>query len=178
MAAPNLSPSPYAPLDDRPHTQVHRRRADEAGDEDVRRVVVEELRRPDLLQDAALDHRHPVAHGHGLDLVVRDVQRRDVQIVLYLGDLGAHLHAELGVQVGQWLVHQEHLRFADDGPTHRNPLPLATGELLGLAVQHRAELEHVGGLLHPPIDLGLVHLPDLQAVGDVVRRRVMCGYSA
>ena len=33
--------------------QVHRRRADEPGDEHVRRLVVELLRRVDLLQDAA-----------------------------------------------------------------------------------------------------------------------------
>ena len=139
-------------------TEVHRRGADEPGHEDVGRVVVEELRRPDLLQDAALDHRDPVAHRHGLDLVVRDVQRRDVQIVLHLGDLGAHLHAQLGVQVRQRLVHQEHLRLTDDRPAHRHPLPLTTGELLGLALQHRPEFEHVGGLLDPPLDLGLVHL--------------------
>ena len=53
--------------------EVHRRRADEARDEDVVRPVVEVARGVDLLQVAVLEHAHPVAHGHGLDLVVGDV---------------------------------------------------------------------------------------------------------
>ncbi len=150
---------------------VHRRRADEPGDEDVVRVVVQELRRADLLQHTVLHQRDPVAHRHRLDLVVGDVDRGDVEVVLHLGDLGAHLHPQLGVQVGQWLVHEEHLRLADDRPAHRDPLPLAAGELLGPAVQQRAELEHVGGLLHPAVDLRLVHAADPQPVGDVVGDR-------
>ena len=125
---------------------VHRRRADEAGDEDVVRVVVEVLRVADLLEHAGLHQRDPVAHGHGLDLVVGDVDRGDVEVVLHLGDLGAHLHPQLGVEVGQRLVHEEHLRLAHDRAAHGHPLALAAGELLGLAVEQRAELEHVGGL--------------------------------
>src|SRR3954447_3492438 len=56
--------------------QVHRRRPDEAGNEDVRRLVVERAWGVDLLEDAVLQHGHAVAHRHRLDLIVRDVHRR------------------------------------------------------------------------------------------------------
>jgi hypothetical protein len=116
---------------------VHRGRADEAGDEDVVGVVVPVLRVAGLLENPGFQQSHPVAHRHRLGLVVRHVDGRDVEVVLHLGDLGAHLHPQLRVEVGQRLVNKEHLRLPDDGASHRNPLPLAAGELLRLAVQQR-----------------------------------------
>ena len=98
-------------------------------------------------------HRDPVAHRHRLDLVVGDVDRGDAEVVLDAGDLGAHLHAELGVEVRQRLVHQERLRVAHDGPAHGDPLALAAGERLGLAVEELVEPEDAGRLAHPLVDL-------------------------
>ena len=57
--------------------EVHRRAADEAGDEGFGRVVVELLRRRHLLYDALVQHRHALADGHCLGLVVRDVDSGD-----------------------------------------------------------------------------------------------------
>jgi len=88
--------------------------------------------------------------------------------MLHLGDLRAHLHPQFRIQGGQRLVHQEHLRLPDDRPAHGDALALAAGELLGLPVEERAQLEHVRCLLDPAVDLGLVHVAQAQAVGDVV----------
>jgi zinc and cadmium transporter len=63
---------------------VHRRRADEAGDEAVGRAVVELQRRADLLDAAVVHHDDAVGHGHGLDLVVRDVDRGGLQPLVQL----------------------------------------------------------------------------------------------
>ena len=115
--------------------EVHRRRADEAGDEEVDGVLVERLGLVDLLQHALAEHRDPVAHGHRLGLVVRDVDRRDAQLVLDAGDLGPHLHAQLGVEVRERLVHEERLGVAHDGAAHRHPLALAARQRSRLAVQ-------------------------------------------
>ena len=109
-----------------------------------------------LLQDAVLEHGDPVAHRHGLDLVVGDVDGGGAQPALQLGDVRAGLHPELGVQVRQRLVHQEDRRLADDGAAHRDPLPLATGERLGLAVEVLLQVEQAGGLADLAGDLGLV----------------------
>ena len=51
--------------------------------------------RPRIEQD------HAVGHGHRLDLVVGDVDHRDAELALQRPDLGAHLGAELRVEVGQ-----------------------------------------------------------------------------
>ena len=51
-----------------------------------------------------------------------------------LGDLGAHLHAQLGVEVGERFVEEEGLRFAHDGAADGDALALAAGERLGLAL--------------------------------------------
>ena len=60
--------------------EVHRRRADEARDEQVHRVLVEDLRRVDLLDDAGAHDRDAVAERHGLGLVVRHVDRRRAEL--------------------------------------------------------------------------------------------------
>ena len=74
---------------------------------------------------------------------------------LEAGDLGPHLHPQLGVEVRQRLVHQEGLGVADDGPAHRHPLPLAARQLRRPAVEHLVELEHGGHLGDPAGDLVL-----------------------
>ncbi|HET8586469.1 MAG TPA: ATP-binding cassette domain-containing protein, partial [Candidatus Limnocylindria bacterium] len=58
-------------------------------------VLVQRLRRVDLLQHPLADDRDPVAHRHGLDLVVGDVEGRDPELALDAGDLGPHLDAQL-----------------------------------------------------------------------------------
>ena len=68
-------------------------------------------------------------HRHRLDLVVGDVDGRGAELALEPGDLGAHLHAQLGVEVGQRLVHQERRRLAHDGPAHGDALALAARQL-------------------------------------------------
>ena len=148
--------------------QVDRRRADEAGDELVPRVVVEHLRRVDLLQVAGVHDGDAVAHRHRLDLVVRDVDRRHAEAALQLVDLGAQLDAELRVQVRERLVHQEGLRLADDRAAHRHALPLAARERARLALEELLDLEDARGLLDALLDLLLRQLAQLQPEGEVV----------
>ncbi len=148
--------------------QVHRRGPDEPGDEGVHRIAVEVLRRIDLLQDPVLEHGDAMAHRHRLDLVVGDVDGGDVEVLLQLHDLCAGLDAQLGVQVGQRLVHEEDLRLADDRAAHRHTLALATGEVLRLAVEELGEVEDLGGALDPLGDLGLGTLLDRQRKAHVL----------
>ena len=153
---------------DRELSQVHGRRADEAGDEIVGGVVVHLARGADLLEHAVLEDRDAVTHGEGLGLVVGDVDRGDAQRALERGDLGAGLHTELGVQVGQRLVHEEDLGLTHDGATHGHTLTLTTGEGLGLAVQVLGQTEDLGGLAHALVDLGLGGAGDLEGEAHVV----------
>ncbi len=151
--------------------QVHRGRADEAGDEDVVGVVVHVARGVALLQVAVLEDRDPVAHRHGLGLVVGDVDRGDAEAALQRSDLGAGLHAQLGVEVGQRLVHEEDLRRADDRAAHGDALTLTTGEGLGLALEVGLEVEDLGGLEDALVDLVLGDAGDLEGEAHVVGDR-------
>jgi len=107
--------------------EIHRGRADEAGHEDIGRIVVEFERCADLLDDAVMHHDDAVGHRHRFDLVVRDVDGRGLEALVQRFDLGAHRHAQFGVEVRQGLVEQEHLRVAHDGAAHRHALALAAG---------------------------------------------------
>ena len=80
---------------------------------------------------------------------------------------------ELGVQVGQGLVHQQHPRLDDEGPGQGHPLLLPAGQLVGLAGLELVDLHHPQCLVHPGGDLLLGHLPGLQAVGHVVEHVVV-----
>ena len=125
--------------------------------------------RVDLLELAHAHDGDAVAHRHRLDLVVRDVDRRRAELALELRDLGAHLDAQLGVEVRERLVHQEHLRLADDRAAHRDALPLAAGELLRLAGEVRRQVEELRRPRDALVDDALRHLPQPQPEGDVLR---------
>ena len=88
--------------------------------------------------------------------------------MLQLRDLGARLHAQLGVQVRERLVHEEGLRVAHDRAAHGDALALAAGEVARLAVEQLLEVEDARGVLDALVDLVLRHLLDAQAEGDVL----------
>ena len=84
------------------------------------------------------------------------------------GDLGSHLHAELGVEVGERLVHEEGGRLAHDRSSHGDPLALTTGELAGPLSELLGEFEDACRFLNPCVDFGLRCLGELEGETDVV----------
>ena len=57
------------------------------------------LRRVDLLEDSVAHHRDAVTHRHRLHLVMRDVHGGHAERQLDPCDLGAHLDAQLRVEI-------------------------------------------------------------------------------
>ncbi len=102
---------------------------------------------------------------------MRDVDRGDAEATLQRRDLRARLHAQLGVEVRQRLVHEEDLGLADDGATHRDALTLTTRERLRLARQVLLEVEQLGGLEHALGALFLADAGDLQGEAHVLGDR-------
>ena len=115
--------------------EVHRRAADERGDEAVRRPAVEPVRIGDLLQLAGAQHGDPVAERERLDLVVRDVEHRPADALVQRLQLGARRRPQLRVEVRERLVQEEHVRPAREGARERDALALAAREPEGLAVE-------------------------------------------
>src|SRR3954471_22030181 len=153
--------------------QVHRRAADELGDEDVRRTVVQDVWGRDLLENAVTKYRDTVTHRHCFDLVVGDIDRRRSDLTLETANLGSHLHAKLCVEVGERLVHEEDGGLADDRATHRDPLPLASRQRSGLTAQVLVELQELRDLAYTPFDLSLRESLLLKTEGHVLEHAHM-----
>ena len=86
-------------------------------------------------------------------------------------DLGAHLHAQAGIQGGERLVHQQHLRLLDDRPADGHALLLAAGELAGLHGELVGQAEGGGHLIHLLVHAGAGEAGDAQRVADVLAHR-------
>jgi hypothetical protein len=121
-----------------------------------------------LLDLALVEHEHAVGEGHGLDLVVGDVDAGGAELLVLLADVDADLGAQGGVEVGEGLVEEEQLGAADDGAAHGDALALAAGEGAGEAVEEGLEAEHGGDLGDALVDEGGVGLAQLEAEGEVV----------
>jgi hypothetical protein len=65
-------------------------------------------------------------------------------------------------------IHQEDLGVADDGAAEGDPLTLATGEGLRFAVEVFFDLQDLGGIVDPLIDLRFREMADLEAERHVV----------
>ena len=102
--------------------QVNARGAHQGGDKGVGRPVVDIDRRPDLDQTSFVEHADAIGHGQRLDLIVRDEQRRVALGLLHVLQLHAQRFAQLGVQVGERLIHQEEAWLAHDGAANRDAL--------------------------------------------------------
>jgi hypothetical protein len=133
--------------------EVEGRAADESGREACRRPAVEVEGRRHLLDAPRAQQGHATAEGHGLSLIVRDVERGRAQLLLESLELAPGLHAELGVEVRERLVHQADRGRAHDRARERDPLLLPAGELGRPAVEQGLELETRRRLPHAGIDL-------------------------
>ena len=133
----------------------------------------------DLLRGAHLGHHAPVhdddfvGNGHGFSLVVGHIHCRDAQCLLDAADFRAHGHPQLGVQVGQGLVKQQHARLHHHGAGQGHALLLPAGELVGHAGFHAGQLHQLQDGRHAPVDFRLGHLAQPQAIGHVVKHVVV-----
>ena len=99
--------------------------ADEAGHETCPRCVVQRHRIIHLLDPAVVHHDDAVGCHHRFGLVVRHINRRDAERVMQPTDLRPHLLAQVGIQVGQRFIEQQHLRLDNDRPRQCDALLLA-----------------------------------------------------
>ncbi len=123
---------------------------------------------PDWIRAAAVEEHDLVGDGQCLALVVRDEHRRDAEALDERADPDPGLLAQLGVEVGERLVEEDHRRLVDEGAGDGDALLLAPRELGGIAFAERPEPDAVEGRLHLGPDLRLGRPAQAQAVGDVL----------
>src|SRR5262249_45432674 len=117
--------------------------ANETSSELVVRLIVHLHGGTDLLDKTVTHDHNTVAHSHSFHLVMGHITHRGIETVVQFDKLGPHVDAQLGIQVTQWLIKEEDFRLPHNGPPHGDTLPLATGELLGLAVKQIANPENI-----------------------------------
>ena len=120
--------------------EIHRRVADEAADEIGGGVAVDLDRRGRLHDAALVHHRDAVGEAHRLDLIVGDVDGGGAALLQHALQLGAHLQPQQRVEVGERLVHQQHLGLHGQRPGHGDALALAAGKLAGIAVEQLLDM--------------------------------------
>ena len=133
--------------------QVHGWRADELGHEDSLWVVIQVRAGADLLYQSMIQQDDALSQSHGLDLIVRHVDCGCAETLVQLGQLNSHLHPELGVKIGQWLIEEEYVRTANNGASHGDPLALPSTELARAPLQQTFHSEHSDDLVDPRIYL-------------------------
>ena len=153
--------------------EIHLRRADKPGHELVRRFVVEFHRRAHLLNLSVVHHHNFISQGHRFYLVVGDIHHGGFQLLVQTGKVQTHLHAQLGIQVGERFVEHKDPRITYDGAANGHTLALAAGKLLRFAIQKVGKLQRFGHHLDLMADLIFRHLIDLQAVAHVFGHRHM-----
>src|SRR5258705_364651 len=123
--------------------------AHELGDELRGRVVVDDLRRGDLLDPPMREDAHAIGDGEGLLLIVRDEDRGGLRVPENGLDLLPHLRAKVGVQVGERLVEEQQGGSGRQRAGHRHPLLLPAGQLVRVAVAEPPQADQVEHPRHP-----------------------------
>ena len=110
-----------------------------------------------------------VAHGQRLLLIVGDVDEGDAGALLNALELDLHILAQLEVERAERLVEQQHARLADECTRDGDTLLLAAGQAGHIARLEAGKADEREHFARFQLDLGRIHLLDVQAEGDVLR---------
>ncbi|MNT30246.1 hypothetical protein D3C72_1660310 [compost metagenome] len=121
---------------------------------------------------AELHHADAIAHGHCFGLVVCDVHRGgrlagSLQLLVQVRDTDTHRGAQLGIQVRQRFIEQEHVWLFHNRTAYGHTLRLTTGELTRQTIQQLIELKDFCRFVNLRFDLRFWQLAQLQAKGQV-----------
>ena len=142
--------------------------ADEVRDERVLGLVVDILRRADLLDFALVHDDNRVGHGQRFFLIVRDIDKRNAHALLDVLKLVLHILAQAKVQSAQRLVEQQHLRAVDKRARDGDTLLLTAGKGSDTPVFKALETDDLQHLGHTVVNLLLGELRQTKTEGDVV----------
>ena len=97
----------------------------EFGGEQRRRLVVKRCRRAFLRDDPGIEQYDAIGDRHGFDLVMRDMDCGQSQRYDQRAQPGARFLAQLGVEIGQRLVKQDHRGLINERASDGDALLLA-----------------------------------------------------
>ncbi len=102
---------------------------------------------------------------------MRHIHKRRVRILVQPLELRAHLHAQLGIKVGQRFIHEQDLGSRSQRSGDGDALLLTAGEFTGIAALELFNAQHFQQFIGALADPLLVPLEVLQTEGDVLIHR-------
>ena len=99
------------------------------------------------------------------------INKRSLQALVQLADFGSHCYTELGVQVRERLVEQEHFWLTNDSSPNCNTLTLTARKLARFAVQQILDTKNISSFTHTALDLVLADLTKFQAESHIIVNR-------
>src|SRR6266849_5654469 len=145
--------------------------AEEVRGEGARRLEIDLLRGALLHHLARVHQDHAVGDGERLLLIVRNVDHGGTDPALEPADLHAQPLADLGVEIGERLVEEQHARLHHEGTRESHALLLTARELGGLPLRDSrgvADLHEIEGGHGLAQDIGPREALAPETVRDVV----------
>ena len=153
-----------------PHSQMslhHIRAADKVRHKLVGRTLIQNLRRPNLLNIPMVHDGNPITDRHRLFLIMRHIDRRNADAVLNLLDDRAHLNAQFRIEIGKRLIHQQNIGRNGKCPGQGNALLLTTGKTFRHPVRILIYLHQLQKLLCLLLNFLFRKLALFQAEGNI-----------
>jgi hypothetical protein len=147
--------------------------ADKVRDEGVRGLLVEVARGAFLRDPGVRHHDDAVGDGERLLLIVGHIGHGQVEVLLQFADFLADAAAQLGVEIGERLVEEQHLRLQHQRTGDRDALLLAARELGRVAVLEALEADQRQLLQRHLLRLLLAEALHRRAIGGVVEHAHM-----
>ena len=104
---------------------------------------------------------------------MRDINRSKAQLLLNAPNLHAHLHAELGIQIGKRLIKEHQVGLDDHRAGKRHALTLTAAHFARIAVFKALQIDEPEHLHDVAANRFLVELAHLQAERHIVKHRHM-----
>ena len=101
------------------------------------------------------------------------VNSGNAHLLLHIPNGASHLDTQLGIQIGQRLIHEKHLGMDDNGPGQGHSLLLAAGQALWQTVLIFVDFYRLQDFIHTLLHVLLWHLADFQAIFHVLADRQM-----
>src|SRR4029453_11542423 len=153
----------------------HARFSDEGKNKRRIRIIVNLVRRADLLDLAFAHDHHAVGELERLLLIVRDEYRGVSGLVVKLAEPTAKVTAHLGVERAERLIEEKQARLDGKRPGKSHPVTLTSRQLRRVTLLEAGELNEVEQLKRAALDLlparpPLVW-PHTQAEADILEHR-------
>ena len=140
-------------------------------------MIVEFGAGADLGDFAVLHQGDAVGDGQGFFLIVGDVDSGESRGFADAADFGAHVVAELGVEIAEGFVEEETVGADGQGAGEGDALLLAAGQSGGFAVGEFFHLDQLEGFLETEVSLGAGR-PRMSRPKDTFWLTVRCGQRA